>query len=198
MNGYDIRTVQEAPRAQEREDHDDLHSRAQSRRPGRPEPGGPLVGLSSGADDAARGQRISHLNPEAYPRLTPRIRRTLIGKQSPDLIHSAGDTGLLPSAWSAYRGRISLSPRPLIRGPKGGSPVACTRWFLKSASRPNPRSAPGLALLRDPAKALTWIRKRRRIETTYRMSDIRWPEPLLRRRRRKVNLEVGRQEIGGT
>jgi hypothetical protein len=53
--------------------------------------------------------------------------------------------------------------------------------------------------------ALTWIRKRRRIERTYRMSDIRWPELLSLRemsdhhrqsdgKRRKVNLEVGRRQ----
>ena len=122
-------------------------------------------------------------------------------------METAGGAGLPPSAWSAYRVRISLSPRPLIRGPKGGSPVACTRWFLKSASRLNPRWPPRLASSTRSRRALTWIRKRHRIETTYRMNDMRWPESLSLGeksdhhrqsdgKRRKVNIEVSCEEYG--
>lgn len=111
-----------------------------ARRPGRPEPGGPLVGLSGRGDAAAQRRSISTSRrlSAAYPAYKTPADRT----ESSDLIHSAGDTGLLLSAWSGYRGRISPSPRPLIRGPKSGSPVVCTRWFLNSASSLTPRSAP--------------------------------------------------------
>jgi hypothetical protein len=41
-----------------------------------------------------------------------------------------------------------------------------------------PEVAPEVGLFYAIRRALTWIRKRRRIETTYRINDIRWPEPL--------------------
>ncbi len=45
-DGYDIRTVQELLGHARREHDDDLHARAESRRPGREEPGGPALGAA--------------------------------------------------------------------------------------------------------------------------------------------------------
>jgi hypothetical protein len=98
------------------------------------------------------------------------------GKLSGKRGRSANRRGERLSLERESRFRRDDSPRY-----RGGGMVPANRLaprrpagFQDSASKLNPRSAPrDSPLLHDPAGALTWIRKRRRMENTYRMSDMR-------------------------